>query len=158
MNHIPLYKIPSNPYTNNQGLGFYRPISFTSRVRISFPNQTLEKEAFTRIKPKTLTFLAQSPFLVKLPIYHCFYFLRIHMNAISRNYMSKKPHSAQPKFLLNLAYNWYFLKVCNTKPKCLSCSNSLLEYTKIPSMKTMTIRSKYGRKTRFIKSLKAAGH
>ena len=39
----------------------------------------------------------------------------------------------QNSHLLNLAYNWCCLKVCNTKPKCLSCSNSLLEYTKISS-------------------------
>ena len=36
-------------------------------------------------------------------------------------------------------------------------TNSLLEYTKMSSMKTMTKRSKYGRKTRFIRSMKTAG-
>ena len=67
MNHIPLYKIPSNPYTNNQGLGFYRPISFTSRVRRSSPNQTLEKELFYKYQTKnsylfgSISFPGQTP-------------------------------------------------------------------------------------------------
>ena len=39
----------------------------------------------------------------------------------------------------------------------MACSSSLLEYTKISSIKTITNRSKNGLNTPFIKFIKAAG-
>ena len=57
----------------------------------------------------------------------------------------------------NLAYTWCSLKVRSTYLKCIICSSSLLEYTKISSLKTNTNRSKNGLNTLFIKSIKTAG-
>ena len=62
----PSIQNPLKSLHNNQGLGSYLPISFKSRVRRNFPQPSpRKKNHFTRIKPTTFTFLAQSPFLVK---------------------------------------------------------------------------------------------
>ena len=135
MNHIPLKKIPSNPYTNNQGLGFYLPISFKSRVRRNSPNQTLEKEPFYKNQTNnsylfgSISFPGQTPNLALL-------------------LLSEDPHECHQKKLhvretplgptkILICCTWHTAGIAlkSTTPNliCLSCYSSLLEYTTISS-------------------------
>ena len=71
--------------------------------------------------------------------------------------MSHDPVKISDSHIENLAYYWSSLKVWSTSLKCKACSSSLLEYTKISSIKMIINQSKDGLNFRFIKSNKNAG-
>src|SRR6266508_2578988 len=59
--------------------------------------------------------------------------------------------------LLNLAYNWCSRSLSNTIRRCLACSSSFLEYTRMSSMKTTTHTSSSVMNTGFMRYMKKAG-
>ena len=123
MNHITLYKIPSNPYTNNQGLGFYLPISFKSRVRRNSPNQTLEKEPFYKNQTNNSYLFGSISFPGQIP-------------NLALLLLSEDPHECHQQ-KLHVRETWHTAGIAlkSTTPNliCLSCYSSLLEYTTISS-------------------------
>src|SRR5436190_10760312 len=59
--------------------------------------------------------------------------------------------------LLNLAYNWCSRSLSKTSRRCLVCSSSFLEYTRMSSIKTKTQTSSSIMNTEFMRYMKKAG-
>ena len=82
----------------------------------------------------------------------------IHLYIVVGHNMNNKGHWFQQKLrFVEFAYNWCSLSTCNVILKCCSCSSLVLEYIRMSSMNTMTKKSRYSRKTLFIRSINVVG-
>src|SRR6266540_1860881 len=61
---------------------------------------------------------------------------------------------SQKWHLLNLAYNCYSRSLSKTSRRCFACSSSLLEYTRMSSIKMTTQTSSYVMNTEFMRYMK----
>src|SRR5438105_15423413 len=74
-----------------------------------------------------------------------------------RMWPSKETSLSQNWHLLNFAYNWCSRSRSKTSCRCLACSSSFLEYTRISLMNTTTQTSSSVMNTEFMRYMKKAG-